>query len=449
VTDIRGQMDDALYATAPPESMASIVFGDPARLGDALTILKPTARELKNLGVIDRIVPSSKDVTNSEEFAVNIRQFLVKAIKDISRIRIKRLIKKRETRAKKYGLSKGGGKFYDIKRYVEKPIKKAFRKPPLDIKMVNYSSLTEVSDDYGHVDHKETTKEYVECGSEHGKEKRVGGCGKLIPLKIFLDNYHVCPECGYSYILGAMGWIDCLTDTGSFHELYRNLIVDQMLGKDAITDYFRDFLSRQEGRSHFKESLVVGSARIHQFQVAMAISEFYFCGGSMGVVFGEKFRRTVDYAIQENLPFISLCCSGGTRLYEGIAALMQMVKTVESVGRLKRHGLPFISILADPSVGGAIASYAALGDVTIAETGALLIFSGPRVMKWSGFDLDERLVRANHLHRISDAIYERLDYYHDIRGIQEVCERKGMKLSIAKYLELYRRTNYRPKKKSK
>lgn len=104
---------------------------------------------------------------------------------------------------------------------------------------------------------------------------------------------------------------------------------------------------------------------------------------------------------------------------------------------------------ADPSVGGAIASYAAPGDVTIAEPGALLIFSGPRMMQWRGFKLDERLVRANHLHRISDAIYERLDYYHDIRGIQEVCERKDMKLSIAKFLELYRRTNYRPKKRSK
>jgi acetyl-CoA carboxylase carboxyl transferase beta subunit len=446
VTDIRGQMDDALYATAPPESMASIVFGDPNRIGEALAILKPTARELKALGVINRIVPSPKDVTNCQEMTDNIQEFLIKSIKELSKVRIKRLIKKREVRAKKYGLLKGSGKLYDIKRYIETPLKKAFRKPPPDIKIVNYSSLTEVGDDYGKVGQQETAGEYIECGVRPGNEKRGEGCGKLIPLKDFLDNFHMCPECGYAYIPGAEAWIHCLADPGSFHELYRNLTVDQLLEEDAITDYYRDFLAKQEGRSHFKESLVVGSARIHHFQVVMAISEFYYCGGSMGVVFGEKFRRAIDYAIQENLPFISLCCSGGARLYEGILALMQMVKTVESVNRLKRQGLPYISILTDPSTGGAVASYAALADVIIAEPGALVIFAGPRVMKSCGFEVDEKLVRSDLLHEASSNIYSHLDYYHDLRGIQEVCERRHMKLSVAKYLELYKRTNYRPKR---
>ncbi len=448
-TDMRWQMDDALYATAPPESMASIVFRDHTRINDALTILKPTARELKNLGVIDRIIPSSRDVTDCQETAENARKALVKSIKELSRIKINRLIKKREMRAKTYGLSKGSGKFYDIKRFIENPMLKAFRKPAPDIKIVNYSNLTEVSDDYGKIVHIETMKEYIECGAVSGQEKRVRGCGKLIPLKDFLDNFHVCPECGHSYILGATGWIDCLADTGSFHELYRNLTVDQLLAEESITDYYRDFLERQKGRSHFKESLVVGSARIHNFRVVMVISEFYYCGGSMGVVFGEKFRRAVDYAIQENLPFISLCCSGGARLYEGISALMQMVKTIESVNRLKRHGLPYISILADPSTGGAIASYAALGDVIISEPRALVIFAGPRVMKSRGFEVDEKFVRSDYLHKMSAGIYDELKYYHNLRGIQEITERRDMKLAIAKYLELYKRTNHRPRRKPK
>ena len=450
VTDIRGQMDDALYATAPPESMASIVFRDATRIKDALTILKPTARELKHLGVIDRIVPSPGDVTDSLEMAENIREFLVRAIKDIARSRIRRLIKKRELRAKKYGLSKGSGRLHDIKRSIEKPIRKAFRKPPPDIKIVNYSSAMQVDDDYGDIKRKENNDiEFIECGARQGGDKRRNGCGKLISLKALLDNFNVCPECGYSYTLGASGWIDCLVDTGSFHELYRNLTVEELLEENAITGYYRDFLAKQDGRSHFKESLVVGSARIHHFQVVTAISAFYFGGGSMGVVFGEKFRRAVDYAIQENLPFISLCCSGGARLYEGISALMQMVKTVESINRLKRQGLPYISILADPSTGGAIASYAALGDIIIAEPGALVIFAGPRVMKSRGFEVDERLVRSHSLHQISSDIYDHLDYYHDIRGIQEICERKDMKSCVAKYLELYKRTTYRPKRKLK
>jgi len=401
------------------------------------------------LGVIDRIVPSPKDVTDVGVMAENIKQFLSKSIKDLSRVKIQKLIRRRQNRAKQYGLSKGSGKFYDIKKYIEKPIKKAFHKTPPNIKIVNYSSLTEVADDYGKVEMKETSKEFIVCGAVNGQENRVRGCGKLIPLNTFLSNYHVCPECGYSYTLGATGWIDCLADPESFHELYRNLTVDQLLEEDAITDYYRDFLERQEGRSHFKESLVVGSANIHHFPVVMAIGEFYYCGGSMGVVFGEKFRRAADYAIQKNLPFVSLCCSGGARLYEGISGLMQMVKTVESVIRLKRQGLPFISILTDPSTGGAIASYAALGDVTIAEPGALVIFAGPRVMKSSGFEVDEKLVRSNYLHQISEDIYDHVEYFHDIRGIQEICERKHMKMAIAKYLELYTRTHHHPKRKSK
>ncbi len=442
-TDIRGQMDDALYATAPPESMAAIVFRDTTRIKDALTILKPTARELRNLGVIDRIVPSPGDITNITEFSNNISLFLAKSIKDLSKMRVKKLIKKREERAKKYGVFKKTGPLWDIKRHIEKPIKRTFRRPPPRIKIVDPVGAIQVSDDYGYYTHSGPGEELMECVASKG------GCGRLIPLKAFLDNFNVCPECGFSYTLGASGWIDCLADRGSFHELYRNLTVEQLLEKDAITDYYRDFLAKQEGKSHFKEALVVGNAKINHFQVVMALSGFNYCGGSMGVVFGEKFRRAVDFAIQQRLPLISLCCSGGARLYEGISALMQMVKTVESVNRLKKHGIPFISILGDPSTGGAIASYAALGDIIISEPRALVIFTGPRVMQSRGFEVDERLVRSDSLHQISKDIYNQLDLFHNIRGIQEICPRKDMKMAVAKYLEFYARTSFRPKGKKK
>jgi len=449
VTDVRGQLEDALYATAPPESMAAIVFRDPERIEDALAILKPGAKDLKSLDVIDRIVPTPEDVTDTTAMCQNIDQFLTKAIKDLSRSKIEKLIKRREIRAKKYGVSKGSGKFYDIKRYIETPIKKAFRKPPPNIEILHHTSLTEVGEGYGNLQHASADKKMIECGAGRQGDKRRKGCGKMIPLKALLDNFNVCPECGFSYILGASGWIDCLADTGSFHELFRNLTVDQLLEASAITDYYREFLAKQEGHSHFNESLVVGSARVNQMRTVMALSTFYFCGGSMGVVFGEKFRRGVDYAIQENLPFISLCCSGGARLYEGISALMQMVKTIESINRLRKSGLPYISILADPATGGAIASYAALGDIVIAEPGALVIFTGPRVMKSRGFDVDEKLVRSQSLHEISGEIYKDLDYYHDIRGIQEICERKEMKRTVSKYLGFYYRSEFKGKKKGR
>jgi acetyl-CoA carboxylase carboxyl transferase beta subunit len=448
-TDIRGMMDDALYATAPPEGTASILFRDATRVRDALTILRPTARELKALNIIDRIIPSPESVTDSAAMVESIEQFLTKSVKDLSKAKLSKLIKKREVRAKQFGLSKGSSSFFDIKRYIEEPIKKTFKKPPPNIKIVNYASITEVNEDYGRFKNFGKDTEVIRCGEGKGGENRLKGCGKLIALKDLIDNFNVCPECGYTYPLGATGWVDCLADTGTFHELYRNLTVEDILEPAAITDYYREFLEKQEGRSHFKESLVVGAARINHFRVTMAIGAFTYCGGSMGVVFGEKFRRAVDYAIQENLPFVSLCCSGGARLYEGTAALMQMVKTVESVNRLKRHGLPYISILADPATGGAIASYAALGDLTIAEPGALVTFAGPRVMKARGFGVDEKLVRADYLTEISRNIYSMLDYYHDIRGIQELVPRKDMKLALSRYLEFYTRTSYRQRKKGR
>jgi acetyl-CoA carboxylase carboxyl transferase beta subunit len=446
-TDIRGQMDDALYATAPPESTASILFRDAERINDALTILKPAAKELKKLGVIDRIVPSAQDVTNGQEMAGYVNEFLTKAIKDLSRQKIKKLLKKRGERAREFGLLKGSGTLHDIKRYIETPIKHFFRKVPPNIKIVNYFSNVEVGDDYGRTQDINKDQEFIECGGVPGKENRTEGCGELIALNDFQKNFYVCPKCGYSYTLGAEDWIRCLSDEGTFHELYRNLTVEDLLESDSLTEYYRDFLKRQEGKSRFKESLVTGNTRINHFQAVMAISEFYYCGGSMGVVFGEKFRRAGDYAIQENLPFISVCCSGGARLYEGISALMQMVKTIEAVERLKKAALPYISILADPATGGAIASYAALGDITIAEPGALVIFTGPRVMESRGFPVDENLVRSQALHRISGDIYHNLKFYHEIRGIQEICERKKMKLALTRYLELYKRTNKQKCKK--
>ncbi len=443
VTDIRGQMDDALYATAPPESMASIIFRDPQRIQDALTILKPTARELKKLGVIDRVVPVPEKVDDVDGYAQNTYHFLERSLKELFRAKIPKLVKKRGIRAREFGLQKKIGTLHDIMRYIGRPIRVAFRRPSPDIKIVSHTELIEVSDDYGRFNGEGHPQDFVECiGVKSGEGGGRSGCGNLVPIQEFLDNHHICPRCGCSYVMGAAGWIDCLADPGTFHELYHDLTVHDLLEETEITEYYKDFLRRQEGRSPFKESLVVGTGKISGFRVVFAICEFYFCGGSMGVVFGEKLRRIVDYAISERLPLISVCCSGGARLYEGILALMQMVKTIDAINRLKAEGLPYLSILADPSTGGAIASYAALGDVIIAEPGALVIFAGPRVMKSRGFEVDERLVRSDSLHEVSKEIYQKLEYFKEIRGIQEIVPRKDMKYCVTKYLEFFKRQRF-------
>jgi acetyl-CoA carboxylase beta subunit len=238
--------------------------------------------------------------------------------------------------------------------------------------------------------------------------------------------------------MGALGWINCLADPDSFQEMNRDLSASHLLHPTLMTPEYQSFITRQDQRSPFHEALVTGEATIFGYPVALAICEFYFAGGTMGVVFGEKFFRLAEYACSKGMPLISLCCSGGAWLLEGTPALMQMVKTVNCITRIKRYGLPFISILGDPSTGGAIASYAALGDVIIAEPNALVIFTGPRVMEARGFPVLEDDVRGRALCKNSRHIYENLDFYGDIRGIHEIAERKDMKISIYKYLEYQR-----------
>ncbi|HMK65988.1 MAG TPA: carboxyl transferase domain-containing protein [Thermodesulfobacteriota bacterium] len=441
VTDRRGQMEDALYATAPPESMASIIFRDSSKIREALLISKPTARDLKRLGVIDQVLPVPKEIQDIVGFADSVGAYLEKSIHDLSHIKIKKLLDQREKRALAYGLPRQQGKLHELTRMIEKPFKRFFYKFPPEFQIVTYDGKTEIPDDYAVQEPLETNQDYIRCGQERSP-KSSGGCGRLIKLEDYLKNCQVCPFCGRQNILDAGGWINCLADEDSFFELNRNLTADSLLDEQMITNYYRQFLDKQ--KSHFNESLVTGEAEIFGHPVVLAISEFYFSGGSMGVVFGEKFKQAADLAIEKKVPLISLCCSGGARLYEGILALMQMVKTIASINRLKRHGLPFISILGDPSTGGAIASFASLGDVILAEPKALVIFTGPRVMESRGFEVDEALIRSDSLQQLSGLIYQHQDYFFGIRGIHEVTERKDLKRTLAKYLEFYLKSLPRP-----
>ncbi|MBF0528054.1 MAG: acetyl-CoA carboxylase carboxyl transferase subunit alpha/beta [Deltaproteobacteria bacterium] len=443
--DRRAQLDDALYATAPPESMAAIIFRDPTKIKEALAILKPTAAELQELGIIDQVIPSPKDVTDVNGFARAIAAYLEKSVKELGKVKISRLLEERQSRAVAFGLRKP--KRLSLAELLKKtPLKKKDLLPPPDMKIITMEDAAlQVRYDYGDDLTGKPPAEFVRCGDTSQKGEAEEGCGQLIPLNQYLDNHNVCPNCGRSRVMGALGWINCLTDSGSFHELYRDLTVKDLLHPMLLTPEYKDFVIKQTRRTPFKEALVTGEATIFGHEVVMAICEFYFSGGSMGVVFGEKFNRAVDYAIEKGLPLISLCCSGGARLYEGTLALMQMIKCIAAVERLKDYRLPFLSILADPSTGGVLASYAAMGDVIIGEPDALVIFTGPRVMKSRGFPVDEASVRAASLHDLSAEVFNRLDFFQDIRGIHEVAPRKELKRVLCKYLEFYKKSSGRPR----
>jgi acetyl-CoA carboxylase carboxyl transferase beta subunit len=442
MTDRRIQFDDALYATAPPESLAAIIFRDPTKVREALMISKPTAAELRELGIIDQVLPAPKLVNDVQGYAKPLAACLERTVKDLGRRNIKALLRVRRNRAKAFGV------------YKLEPYKKSsrwttfFRLTPLrrkavpapDLKTFHLTSRDIQSGvEWGEeTDPATNPEQYVKCGDMSLKAgSREEGCGAVLKVSEFISNHYVCPKCGVSRIMGAMGWISCLTDSESFQEMSRELTAHQILHPTLLTPEYLSFLTKQDQRSPFHEALITGVATIFGRPVALAVCEFYFAGGTMGVVFGEKFFRLTEYARDKRLPLISLCCSGGARLLEGTPALMQMVKTVNCVTRLKRDGLPFISILGDPSTGGAIASYAALGDVIIAEPNALVIFTGPRVMEARGFPVNEEDVRAAALCRNSRSIYENLEFYSDIRGIHEVAERRDMRTTICKYLEYY------------
>ncbi len=446
MTDRRAQFDDALYATAPPESLAAIIFRDATKVREALQISKPTAAELLEFGVIDKVLPSPEKVTDVAGYAKPLAAWLEKTVRALGRAKIESLIRVRRKRAAAFGVTPketaddAQPKSRWASWFALTPLRRKSVPSP-DIKTFRASDLDlQPNDDWGEWDDPANHPgEFVKCGELSLKgDSQQEGCGAVISLAKFMDNHYVCPECGRSSIMGALGWIKCLSDEDSFQELNRDLTVHDLLHPALLTPEYSAFIAKQAKRSPFREALVTGEATIYGRRVALAVCEFFFSGGTLGVAFGEKFYRLVEYAIGKKLPVVSLCCSGGARLHEGTPALMQMVKTVNAVTRLKREGLPFISILGDPSTGGAIASYAALGDVILAEPRALVIFTGPRVMAARGFEVNEDDVRAASLSQASEKIYEDMPFFHDIRGIHETAPRAVLKQRVFKYLEYYR-----------
>ncbi len=190
----------------------------------------------------------------------------------------------------------------------------------------------------------------------------------------------VCAQCGHHFAVGAMERIDQIVDPGSFIEIGADLRSADPLAFVDLRPY-TDRLLDAELATGLGDSLVAGSGQIVGRPTALAIMDFAFMGGSMGSVAGERFCLAADLAVNQRVPLISVTASGGARMQENILALMQMAKTVGAVDSLREVGVPYISVLAHPTTGGVIASFASLGDIVLAEPGALLSFAGPRVVE--------------------------------------------------------------------
>ena len=240
--------------------------------------------------------------------------------------------------------------------------------------------------------------------------------GEMVDAKDLHDNWNVVPASGYHFALGAPRRIQLLIDEGTWKEFDANLS-----SKDPLKfPKYAEKLAENVKKTGVKDTVIAGMGRMNGLPVSLAVMDFSFLGASMGSVAGEKITRAIERSLKHKCPCIVVCASGGARMYEGILSLMQMAKTSAALARHAQARLPYISILTNPTMAGVMASYATLGDVILAEPGAVVGFAGPRVIKETtkeslpaGFQTAEFLLK----HGLIDQIVSRPDMRDRLRDL--------------------------------
>ncbi|MBS0358356.1 MAG: acetyl-CoA carboxylase carboxyltransferase subunit beta [Proteobacteria bacterium] len=234
------------------------------------------------------------------------------------------------------------------------------------------------------------------------------GCSAVLYRTELEKSLEVCPKCAHHHRIGARERLLHFFDVGSTHEIATEIeAVDRLKFKDSKK--YKDRLAAAQSKTGEKEALIVMRGSIEQLPLVAAAFEFDFMGGSMGAAVGERFVQGVNESLTQRVPFICFSSSGGARMQEGLFSLMQMAKTSAALAKLGESGLPFISVLTDPTMGGVSASLAMLGDIIVAEPNALIGFAGPRVIEQTvreslpeGFQRSEFLLEHGHIDVIID-----------------------------------------------
>ncbi|CAN5924919.1 acetyl-CoA carboxylase, carboxyltransferase subunit beta [soil metagenome] len=249
-----------------------------------------------------------------------------------------------------------------------------------------------------------------------GVFRKCDGCGETLTAEALEHNFEVCPQCGRHHKLRAAGWRSLILDDGELEEWDAHLEPTDPLGFTDGRPYPERVATSQKA-TRSKEAIETGKGRLDGIPVAYGAFIFNFMGGSMGSVVGEKIARLFERGAEQKLPVVLLQASGGARMQEGILSLMQMAKTVAARERLRDAGVPFFSLLLNPTTGGVAASFAFLGDVNIAEPEALVGFAGARVIETTirqklpeGFQRSEFLLE----HGMIDRITSRLDMKQEL-----------------------------------
>jgi acetyl-CoA carboxylase carboxyl transferase subunit beta len=247
------------------------------------------------------------------------------------------------------------------------------------------------------------------------------GCKEILYRKELLRNLSVCPKCSLHFRVSALERLRLLFD-GPFEEFDAGLVsADPLRFRD--TKPYPARLKEGKAKTNCWDALVSGTGEIEGVKTVVGAMEYGFIAGSMGVVVGEKLARAIERAERERLPLVIVSCSGGARMMEGTLSLMQMAKISAALARLDDAGLPFLSVLTDPTTGGVTASYAMLGDLNIAEPGALIGFAGPRVI--------EQTIRQ----KLPDG-FQRSEFLLEHGMLDMVVDRRELKKTLARCIRL-------------
>jgi acetyl-CoA carboxylase carboxyl transferase subunit beta len=247
-------------------------------------------------------------------------------------------------------------------------------------------------------------------------------CSRVIYNKELAGSLQVCPQCGHHFRIAATERLKLLFDGGRWTEHDAGLrSVDPLHFTD--TRPYTARLTAAVSATGFQDAVIVATGTLDDLPVVIAAMEYKFIGGSMGVVVGEKITRAAEMALADRSPLIVVSCSGGARMMEGALSLMQMAKISAALGRLDRAGVPYISILTDPTTGGVTASFAMLGDVNLAEPGALIGFAGPRVI--------EQTIRQ----KLPDG-FQRSEFLLEKGFLDAIVDRRELKALVARTLRL-------------
>ncbi len=259
-----------------------------------------------------------------------------------------------------------------------------------------------------------------------GLWEKCEGCGAILYRPELERNLEVCPKCGHHHYISARKRLGALFDEGSSEELFANLEPVDML-KFRDSKKYKDRIVAAQKSTGEKDALVVMHGLLKTQPLMACAFEFAYMGGSMGSVVGEKFTLGAERALEERKPFVCFCASGGARMQEGLSSLMQMAKTSAALARLRDAGLPFVSVLTNPTTGGVSASLGMLGDINIGEPKALIGFAGPRVI--------EQTVRET----LPEG-FQRSEFLLEHGAIDMIVDRREMRDKLASLTALMMRT---------